>query len=152
MKKKFVIIVLSLLLSYGISTANDLINLTRFDNKAFYVSKSDIRRNLTNYRTGDYITLTVMVVFLTLEESQKYEKRNPCWKMNSNNYKYVLQEYQFSFKTLQGMMMSTNGYDKFDNFLCGGETRTPLRIKDPFFDKIKKLFDDADRKEKKEPW
>lgn len=152
-KFKFIIIVFFILMTCSISNANDLIKISSFENKAFFVSKSDIRQNLTNYRNGGTIMITIMIVFLTKEESQKYMKDNPCWRNNGNDYKYILEYYRFSFEELKGMTTSRDAYDKFGQHLCEDDRFGAIKMKDnPTFIKLKKIFNDADREEKKEPW
>ncbi len=158
MKSIAIKITLLIFLTYSQSDADDLVRIpVPNQDIVVSVSQSAIRHNLTNYRDGKVIQLTLMVVFLTREMSQRYKKDTFCpLPSNSNDYKYVLQNIKFRFSHPQGFIMSEYGYDKYDNLICGGSKLQDVQIYGPDLRpitmKLKELFEEADQKDKLEPW
>lgn len=140
----------------SVSKANDIVKILSTKDIAISVARSDIRKNLTNYRNGEYIYITLINVFLTREASRKYMKNNPCWALNTNDYKYILEEWQFKFEKpqkSQAYIRGADAYDKFGNLLCkDGRIALINTNKDPVIRKLKHLFEEVSRKEKTEPW
>lgn|GEM_PF-5850593 len=158
MKSIAVQITLLIFLTYSLSNADDLVRIpVPNQDIVVSVSQSAVRHNLTNYRDGNFIQLTLMLVFLTREMSQRYKKGTFCpLPANSNDYKYVLQDIRFRFWHPQGWIMGEYGYDKYDNLICGGSKLQDVQIYGPdlkpIITKLKELFEEADQKDKLEPW
>jgi hypothetical protein len=151
------VITLCILLTSAISNADDL-----FKNKdmVISVSQSEIRQNLTNYRGSQFISITLVTVFLTQEMSRKYKESRSgpsCpLQLNPNDCKYVTHEIRFNFATSAALDMGDYEYDRYDNLICGGPTMSTIDMNShgwkTIFTKLRELFEEADRKDKSEPW
>jgi hypothetical protein len=121
-----------------------------------FVSRSDIRKNLTNYRQKSQINLELVYVFSSKNASQNYKKNTPCVPMNPNDYKYVFIEIRFRFGYDEIYQMSELGYDKFDNFLCGGHSMSLISLKKsglaPVIKRLREIFEEEDEREEVESW